>query len=73
MTNDERMAAVNELVTGLTREEQLVLVQDILADIRWKHFTDHEARDRAMREELQRLLEWEEAERATGRGYRAAG
>jgi hypothetical protein len=73
MTNDERMAAARELAFGLTREGQLLLVQDLLADIRRSHFTDHDARNRAMREELQRLLEWEEAERAAGRDRRAAG
>jgi hypothetical protein len=46
--NHNELYELRERIAKLTREEQLMLAEDILRTIRKEHFTDHEANRRAM-------------------------
>jgi hypothetical protein len=53
MTPDhDELYQLRERIAKLTPEEQLLLAEGILADIRRDHFTDHEADRKAMEERL---------------------
>lgn len=62
--NRDEMRQLRERVAKLTREEQLLLAEDILRTIRKEHFTDHEAYYRALREDFEALRAREAAEQA---------
>lgn len=50
--NRAEMHELRQRVKNLTREEQLMLAEGILADIRRTHFTDHEADQKAWEERM---------------------
>lgn len=63
--NSNELHELQERIAKLTPEEQLYLVERVLAKIRDKHFTDHEALDRDMAEMaadpgMQRVLRGED-------------
>lgn len=59
--NRDEMRQLRERITKLTREEQLLLAEDILRTIRKEHFTDHEAYYRALREDFEAMCAREAA------------
>jgi hypothetical protein len=50
--NHDELYQLRERIAKLTPEEQLLLAEGILADIRRGHFTDHEADRKALQEML---------------------
>jgi hypothetical protein len=50
--NRAELSAIRQRIKTLTPEEQLMLAEGILADIRRAHFTDHEADRKAWDERL---------------------